>query len=132
MNKSIRKSAGKELFMPVEVSIRYKQYCEITKLNFTEQLRVLILTCVVKKMTDTKYLNSIIDKTKNRNKYEDCIRYCIRLPQETVEVLNKYYKVFHLYGSKGYFLYFLIEEELKKVLEDQAVINGSDRTGHEE
>lgn len=117
MNNKIKKSTAKEVFMPVDISIRYKRYCQLTKLNYTEHLRILILNSLIK-LKQTEELQAIVEKTKNRDFYEETIRYSIRLPEDSIVVLNHYCKTFQIYGSRCYFLYYLIEKDLLKILED--------------
>lgn len=115
------------IFLPESVSLRFEKYCQETKLKNFEQLRnMLVLDS--RKLQRTDGLAKTYDRTIQRNCEENYVPYCVGLPKEVIEEINRACRILRIYKSRGYFMYFLIEDRLEKTIleegEQNAVIPG--------
>lgn len=108
---------AKMLAMPEDVERKYHQYCKVTNIKETAHLRLLVLNRIPA-LHDAAKLNEIVERTQNSDPTIDYVNIRIFLPDETVKELDKYSAFFKLGRKKCRFLYFLIEDDLQKTMED--------------
>lgn len=116
-NKPNANKYSREIFLPGEVSKKYREYCRLTRMKLSEPLRVMVMESTPQLHNETN-LDQVISKTKNRNLYDEYMKYSVRLPEDVVNEINTYCRFFNIQRRRCYFLYFLIEERLLKTIEE--------------
>ena len=119
--KVVPKNSTKQIVMPIEISKKYIEYCHITRLRFSDSLRVMVMESIPR-LHDSDELEQIINKTRQRNLYaensEEYAEHYIRLPREVIEEVNMYCAFFKIKRKRCHFLYFLIEKKLLSAIEE--------------
>lgn len=118
MNKEKKTNKySKEILIPAKIAGDYMEYCRLTKMKYSEPLRVLILESILQ-LHNTSDLNLIVEKTRNWEAYDkELVKFHVRLPDEVMAEIHSYCKFFQLNRLRCHFLYYLIEKKLTESLE---------------
>ena len=109
---------ARKIAIPEEVDNKCRQYCKSRKFKEGTFLRLLILN-KVPSLHDAATLNKIVERTHiGTDSNMKCTYRNLFFSEETMKEIDKYSAFFKLGRKKCNFLYYLIEDDLKKILEE--------------
>ena len=109
---------ARKIAMPEEIEKKCRQYCKDRKFKEGTFLRLLVLN-KFPSLHDAATLNKIVERTHiGTNSNMKFTYFKLFLPEEITKEIDKYSAFFKLGRKKCNFLYYLIEDDLKKILEE--------------
>ena len=109
---------ARKIAIPEEVENKCRQYCKSRKFKEGTFLRLLILN-KVPSLHDAATLNKIVERTHiGTDSNMKCTYRNLFFSEETMKEIDKYSAFFKLGRKKCNFRYYLIEDDLKKILEE--------------